>query len=301
MFAEDETKAYTRVQCDSSVIHKRIIQEGAWGSKATENATVKIVINDVTCTGVPLQSLQESTAISQLLDPSFNGSFKVGDVDSVIDKSLETCVQSMLVGETSSFNIKLPSISNLKQEECSVFPYVIQCSIKLEDLTNDTPIYMWTIEKIHDLALKHKTEGVKLFNSGRKIESFLRFSKSFKILNIIKVTSEKNKDSEDFLSLRIALLNNMANCQLEFQNYIHAITLCSKVLILDPNNIKSLYRRSVAYMNIKKLDEAKDDLQKILQIEPCNAIAKEKYSDLKIIMKEKDANYAAVIKKMFSS
>lgn len=41
-----------------------------------------------------------------------------------------------------------------------------------------------------------------------------------------------------------------------------------KVLDVDTNNVKALYRRGTANSNLDKLDEAKEDLQRAHQLDP---------------------------------
>lgn len=291
---------FVQVLADNCSILKTPICAGNWQSRATENGVAKVSVNKLSFSGVGDETLTDPT-ISYIFCHSFDGLVTVGNADSIIDKALERCICSMLVGEESKFILKFPSINNNNNsQEFSSYQILIECCIKLETLTNDTPVCEWSEEKLYQVAFHHKTEGVKLFHSGRKVESFLRFSKSFKFLNLINIKS-RSENLKEVVCLRVALLNNMANCQLYFQNYVFASELCDKALDIDSNNIKSLYRRAIAFMNIQKYDEAKNDLNKIMQIEPSNTVAKEKYQELKDAMKEKDANYAAVIRKMFSS
>lgn len=50
---------------------------------------------------------------------------------------------------------------------------------------------------------------------------------------------------------------NASQACLQRKNYPKAITQCTKVLKEDPNNIKSLYRRGVAYCYNQDFDLAK--------------------------------------------
>jgi FK506-binding protein 4/5 len=75
--------------------------------------------------------------------------------------------------------------------------------------------------------------------------------------------------------------------------------MCNKVLFVEPNNVKALFRRAVAYMEIQEFDQAKADLKQVQQLEPRNAAAREKLQELKQWQRESDAKLAAAIRKMF--
>jgi tetratricopeptide (TPR) repeat protein len=50
---------------------------------------------------------------------------------------------------------------------------------------------------------------------------------------------------------------NLSQAYLKHQQYPKAIDLCGKVLKDDPDNIKTLYRRGVAYLHNQDYDQAK--------------------------------------------
>lgn len=52
--------------------------------------------------------------------------------------------------------------------------------------------------------------------------------------------------------------------------YLEASRLCTKILEVEPCNIKALFRRSKAYLKISELENAATDLNKALAIDPNN-------------------------------
>lgn len=68
---------------------------------------------------------------------------------------------------------------------------------------------------------------------------------------------------------------NRALCYLKKDNPLVAEADCTLALALDPKYIKAYYRRATIKMELKKYQEAKQDLQSILQLEPSNKEAKE--------------------------
>lgn len=50
---------------------------------------------------------------------------------------------------------------------------------------------------------------------------------------------------------------NASQAYLKQKNYSKVIEYCGKVLKEDPNNLKTLYRRGVAFLNNQDFDESK--------------------------------------------
>jgi tetratricopeptide (TPR) repeat protein len=58
----------------------------------------------------------------------------------------------------------------------------------------------------------------------------------------------------------INLYNNRGNCQIKQQNHKEGIKDFTKVLELDPKNLKALYRRGICYYNTQKYNLSFEDL-----------------------------------------
>ncbi|KAL6003154.1 hypothetical protein ACLOJK_023377 [Asimina triloba] len=63
---------------------------------------------------------------------------------------------------------------------------------------------------------------------------------------------------------------NSATCKLKLKQYREAAKLYSKVLDLESHNIKALYQRAEAYIEVTEFDPAEVDLRKTLEIDPYN-------------------------------
>jgi FK506-binding protein 4/5 len=120
-------------------------------------------------------------------------------------------------------------------------------------------------------------------------------------------------------------LNNAA-CNLKLKDYNQAEKLCTKVasiprmttmissvqhaynkgcffcqvLELDSRNVKALYRRVQAYIQLADLELAEVDIKKALEIEPDNRDVKLEYKTLKEKIKEFDKKDAKFYSNMFT-
>jgi tetratricopeptide (TPR) repeat protein len=70
--------------------------------------------------------------------------------------------------------------------------------------------------------------------------------------------------------LMTACANNAAAAYLELGQNREAIAATSKVLNVDPKNLKALYRRSLGYKREGSYDKAMEDLQVLISVEPSN-------------------------------
>lgn len=83
----------------------------------------------------------------------------------------------------------------------------------------------------------------------------------------IELLPKLNKNNvEENKKYTINLYNNRGNCQIKMKNYKVGIKDFTKVLNVDPNNLKGLYRRGICYLNTDKYNLAFDDLMKAYEI-----------------------------------
>nr|XP_025637978.1 peptidyl-prolyl cis-trans isomerase FKBP62-like [Arachis hypogaea] len=124
-----------------------------------------------------------------------------------------------------------------------------------------------TPEKI-EAAGKKKEEGNALFRAGKYAKASKRYEKAIKFIEYDTNFSIKEKKSAK--DLKIACNLNDAACKLKLKDYKQAEKLCTKVLDLESTNVKALYRRAQAYIQLTDLDLAEFDIKKALEIDPNN-------------------------------
>lgn len=276
---------------------KEVITEGVWGDRPREGGKCVVVIDDIVTENIALEEIQQA-AVSVYLGLQFNGSLTIGDSDTDIDRSLERCIQTMLCMEVSLMILTfVPELCN----ETSLQSRTVKFKVHLKEIYNEPYIFDWTDRKKYEFSMYHKVRGVELYKCGRTRDAFLRFSKALKLLvTIAPIEDSTTAVQRDVISLRILLCNNIASCHLQYKNYTHVIEMCNKVLFLEQNNVKALFRRAVAYMETQEFEEAKEDLNRVQQLEPDNRAAREKERELKERQRKTDAKLAAAMKKMFS-
>ena len=72
---------------------------------------------------------------------------------------------------------------------------------------------------------------------------------------------------------------NIALCLMKLKEWKKAKSICSKIIKVDNDIVKAWYRRGECAMNLEEFDEAKDDFIKVVQLEPTNKAAMNKYTE----------------------
>uniref|UniRef100_A0A803KQ58 peptidylprolyl isomerase n=1 Tax=Chenopodium quinoa TaxID=63459 RepID=A0A803KQ58_CHEQI len=124
------------------------------------------------------------------------------------------------------------------------------------------------------------------------------FEKAVKFVEYDNAFSDDEKKLTKVLKVSCNL--NNAACKLKLKDYKQAEKLCTKVLDIDSMNVKALYRRAQAYIQLADLELAEFDVKKALEIDPDNREVKLEYKKLKEKMREYNKKDAQLYGKMFS-
>ncbi|KAG5586639.1 hypothetical protein H5410_047073 [Solanum commersonii] len=217
------------------------------------------------------------------------------DEEQVID-GLDRAVMSMKKGEVALIIIAPDYAfgpSESKQDLGVVPPNsTVYYEVELVSFVKEKESWdMNTQEKI-EAAGKKKEEGNALFKAGKYARASTRYEKAAKFIEYDTDFSEEEKKQAK--ALKISCNLNNAACKLKLKDYKQAEKLCAKVLETESTNVKALYRRAQAYMNMADLDLAEFDIKKALEIDPNNRDVKLEYKALKEKAKEfnkKDAKF----------
>ncbi|XP_068658160.1 70 kDa peptidyl-prolyl isomerase-like [Aristolochia californica] len=157
--------------------------------------------------------------------------------------------------------------------------------VELIKFTKDKEFWkMETWEKF-EASRRKKDEGNNLFKAAEYVEYDHSFSAEEKIqANELKTSCN---------------LNN-ATCKLKLGEYVGALGLCTKVLEVDPQNLKALYRRSQTYLRTSDLEKAEADLKKALSLDPNNRDVRFEYKKLKEKQREYQKDQAKIYGAMLS-
>ncbi|KAL9171565.1 hypothetical protein ABFS82_04G217900 [Erythranthe guttata] len=280
-------KTVSNVTNDKKVV-KKILKEGEGYEKPNEGAVVKLKL---------IGKLQDGTVFIKKGhgdDENDLFEFKV-DEEQVIE-GLDKAVIAMKKGEVALLKIAPEyafGSSESKQELAIVPPNsTVYYEAELVSFVKDKESWDMNTEEKIEAAGKKKEEGNALFKAGKYLRASKRYEKAAKFIEYDTSFSEEEKKQSKVLKVTCNL--NNAACKLKLKEYKQAEKLCTKVLELEGTNVKALYRRAQAYMNMADLDLAEFDIKKALEIDPDNRDVKLEYKILKEKVKEinkKDAKF----------
>lgn len=276
----DESKTW--VSPDNK-IKKRIIKNGYFGPKPTENAVCDVIISDVSedCSSEYLENMENLKII-------------IGEANTAIDREIDKLLLTMFRNELSEITL------NLENE--------INFVIKLLGFESKGIIYNWPAEEKCKLALNHKECGVKLYREGRHKDASHRFSRGLKLLLSIPIPVDEKKENiekvddvtiPELESCKVNLLNNLASCYAKENNHDNVIDLCNRILEMDMENLKALTKRGTAYADNRDFERAKNDFTKILEIDGNNKTVIDKLFFVNNHIKKQSIDCDNMVKKMF--
>ncbi|RWR79920.1 peptidyl-prolyl isomerase-like protein [Cinnamomum micranthum f. kanehirae] len=278
-------KTVSEVTKDKKVM-KKILKEGEGYERPNDGAVVKVKL---------IGRLQDGTIfLKKGHDEEEPFEFKT-DEEQVID-GLDRAVLTMKKGEVALVTIapEYAYSSTESTQDLAVVPpnSTVNYEVELVSFEKDKESWdMNTAEKI-EAAGKKKEEGNALFKVGKYARASKKYEKAAKFIEYDSSFSEEEKKQSKVLKATCNL--NNAACKLKLKDYKEAVKLCSKVLEIDSRNVKALYRRAQAYIQLVDLDLAELDIKKALEIDPDNRDVKLEYKTLKEKVKEynkKDAKF----------
>ncbi|VVC24518.1 Tetratricopeptide repeat,Tetratricopeptide repeat-containing domain,Tetratricopeptide-like helical [Cinara cedri] len=213
---------------------------------------------------------------------------ELGSADCIIDRGLEMLVSKMRVGDIQEFCLGDGQGGTITG--CVRLLAVQKCVALRSWHTDDQ---MKLIE-----AARQKEAGNILFRQKRYMDAFHRFNLSIRsVLFLRDEKAEGVREKRDILYSTVC--NNMAACQLKLHNYEHARVLATKVLTVDPSNLKAFLRRSQAFVELKMFDNAFVDARYVLDHCPANTLAKRYLDKAARGIEDQKANYKVMVKRMF--
>lgn len=284
-------------------IKKNVLKPGiVYVKKPTECSTCTVTVDEINVTGASEGDLREKY-YSTILDGEREKTVIVGEASSEIDEKVERAICMMNINERSLVTVAV-SLKHTDESIVSDECIIVKFEITLTHCERHKSIWEWSAEEKYEIAMRYKGQGTELFKDSRIVDAFRKFSKACKLLITLEPIKdlELDKQLEDNINdLRFALYNNMAICQLKQKNYQHVITLCTKVLDKDRNNVKALYRRGVAYGKMGDNEKAIADLKVVLTLESGNHSAKEQFDVYNTRLQESIQRNKDMLRRMFKT
>lgn len=285
-------KTVSYVTDDKKVV-KKVLKEGEGYDRPNEGAIVKLKL---------IGKLEDGTVFLKKGYEDGDDLFEFRTDEEQVIEGLDRAALTMKKGEVAFLTIapEYAFGSSEAKQELAVVPSNSTVCYEVELVSFEKEKESWdmnTQEKI-EAAAKKKEEGNALFKAGKYARASKRYEKAVKYIEYDSSFSDEEKKQAK--ALKISCNLNNAACKLKLKEYKEAEKLCTKVLEMDSMNVKALYRRAQAYINLADLELAEFDIKKALEIDPDNREVKLEYKMLKEKMREYNKKDAQFYGKMFS-
>ncbi|KAF5941933.1 hypothetical protein HYC85_019575 [Camellia sinensis] len=251
-------KVVSKITNDKKV-SKKILKEGEGYERPNDGAVVQVKL---------IGKLQDGTVFLKKGHDEEPFEFKIDEVIDGLDKPVKT----MKKGEIALVTIHPDYAfgSSASHHELAVIPAysTVYYEIEMVSFVKEKESWEMSTQEKVEAAGKKKEEGNALFKAGKYERASKRYEKAVKFVEYDSIYSDDEKQQAKVLKVPCNL--NNAACKLKLKDYKQAEKLCTKVLEIDGRNVKALYRRAQAYIQLVDLDLAEIDIKKALEIDPNN-------------------------------
>lgn len=267
-------------------LHKQVLNIDLRSfEKPSEISKVQFILEEV-------QGLNERVC-DHLADNKLNQEqeMEMGHARTPVGIYVECLLQQMLPGETSRCTIKTKDGKNI------TFILTLQRILESKDL------YTLSVLEMYKLAQQYKENGVVMFKEYPKFahEYFARAAKfliSYKPFDHLTKAND-GVDAEDMESLFFQIQTNLAACLLQQERYEHVIYHTQFVESTSSPSEKSIYRRAIAFYNMKEFESALKIMEKVSNYSENRDFAK-LHARIMESWKASNDQYKTVVQRMFS-
>lgn len=148
---------------------------------------------------------------------------------------------------------------------------------------------------ILDIIMKIKDAGNCFYKSGEAKKAERKYRKALKYISLLRDSMGSTEDEEEAKIRRVEVpcCLNIAAAALKVDDFDEALSQCEKVLEVDEENSKALFRRGQAHFGRNDYDLALRDMNRAKELEPGDKgiaaeLTKLKKARQKSIAKERD-------------
>eukprot|EP00771_Trimastix_marina_P001703 gnl/Trimastix_PCT/2794.p1 GENE.gnl/Trimastix_PCT/2794~~gnl/Trimastix_PCT/2794.p1 ORF type:complete len:205 (-),score=41.46 gnl/Trimastix_PCT/2794:80-664(-) len=165
----------------------------------------------------------------------------------------------------------------------------------LLDSVNSTPVAL-DPSKLQQ-AEQEKEQGNQFFRAKEWKRAAFAYLQALACIRTGRTNPEVPQEVKD---LKIRLHSNLAACYLALKNYARCIENAEEVLRLEPNNVKAIYRKGSAYLEMNELDRARTELRRAIEMSPRSQEIRRKYDAIAVRERELHAKQRQQFAGMFS-
>ncbi|KAG8543432.1 hypothetical protein GDO81_024665 [Engystomops pustulosus] len=199
---------------------------------------------------------------------------ELGEGDAGLDRLVDQCLETMLPGEVCRVDGLLG----------------VQFVLKLASFEDGKEAWELDVNGKMERAARDREMGGKAFRDGNLEGAERRYARALRLLVCTPGEAEEE---------RIALLSNLAACDLKKGRLREAEVRCTRVLDKEPKHLKALYRRGMARAGMSDWTGARADLENLLKLDPGNKEARREILKVREKQKNEQAQISKALGKMF--
>jgi len=219
-----------------------------------------------------------------------------------VPAGLDQAVTNMKKGEKALVTVK-PEYAFGKEgrKDVQIPPNeIVQYEVELLEFDKEKGSWEMNAQEKFEVAQKKKEEGNQLFSKNKYRRAIKKYEKATQLFEYEEGLKDTEKETAKKLKLTCHL--NTAACHLKMTNYKEALDACNKALKIEGSNMKALYRRGIANMEMLEFEYAKNDFERALDVEPNNPEVKKEMLKLKRKIQEQDKKdkkfYGSIFEKL---
>jgi len=220
--------------------------------------------------------------------------------DAVTD-GLERALEQLVKGQRAYVTVKPEYAYGDAGLEAKVKPgETVEYRVELHSFEEAPSTYSMSAAEKKAYTEKIKEAGNIYFKAGQTRRALRRYEvalEPFEYIDSIKDEDEKKTAQE----LKAACLLNIAACHDKQGNWNQVMSKCNKVMELAVNHNKARFRRAKAYIQLGRLQEARSDLEKLLEVDPNDKAVVTMMGTVRKLQKDQDARAKQIFGKMFKS
>lgn len=267
-------------------ILKKTLQEGQGWQQP--NYEAKCVVNYVTC-------LADGTEVERVTDKQL----VIGDEHVVA--GLEQAVESMKAQEKALFKVHSRYAYGAEGNAALKIGPDAQLTYEVELVSFEKEKESWELDKFEDkyeAALARKAAGNQLYKDKLLQRAVKKYNKALEFFQYDSKLEAAQKERVN-KELKVPCYLNLAACHLTLHEHKKVLENANKALEIDGHNVKGLYRRGVANTELDQWDQARQDLDKALSLDPNSADIKTAIARLNHKVKAQDAKDRKVFGNLF--
>lgn len=275
----------------SGTLMKKTVIESEEGERPTVGQVVKIMTEG---------KLEDGTQI----DLNEKLEFTIGDHDVI--QALEIVTRLLHVGEVAEVKTD-PKFAYGKLGRAPEVPPNAHIHYVIALLEISPPFEYGNMPPLDRLihGLGKKERGNVLFKREEFSQAIIGYSKAVKILDADSGgsgdSSGSPSDLQKLLDEKMKVYNNLAATQMKLLAYDSAINSCDKVLKVQPNNVKALFRKGQALESKKDSTEALVYYKRSLKLDPNSKRIKQEVDRLSKLAKKEENKEKKLYAKMLGT